>query len=263
MNPCQRRGVLLMIVAAIGALAVAFTVISYVGTLRAEIGSYRTVLRLTQDVPAYAPVTEDLVEETQVPAKFFEENFVGDLATDLELEPGTVPVAAAPLNEGSLLQSTMLTTAPDLDSGEREIAIMVDTETGVAGKVGPGSMVDVYATFDELDSEPQCAVRVLTAVEIIEVGIPTTSSSEGDGEEGGGPAAFAGSSVPITFGLNTDETLKLTQVEAFASTIRLGMVSAEGGGNPGDSYMCNADILEDLGIGQDEEGGEQQPQDGQ
>ena len=62
MNPRQRRGVLLMIVAAFGAIAVFLTIVSYVNTLNRELGTYRTVLRLTQDVDPYQPITEDMVE---------------------------------------------------------------------------------------------------------------------------------------------------------------------------------------------------------
>ncbi|CAM4023712.1 Flp pilus assembly protein CpaB [Nocardiopsis rhodophaea] len=254
MNPRQRRGILLMIVAGIGAVAVTFSVMSYVAKLNAELGSYQTVLRLTQDVPAYQPVTADMVEEAKVPAKFFEESFVSDLQSDLELKPGEVPVSAAALDKGLLLQTSMLRPAPDLKAGEREIAIMVDAETGVAGKVGPGSRVDIYATFKGDQENPPCAVRALTDIEVLELGVVRSEAEEETGTLTG--------NVPVTFRLNPEDTLRLTYLESFSSTLRLGLVSGEGSGNPGNETMCSADIAEVIGAsGKKSDGDDEQQND--
>ncbi|PSK91320.1 pilus assembly protein CpaB [Murinocardiopsis flavida] len=235
MNPRQRRGILLMIVAGIGAIAVFFTVVSYVNTLNRELGTYKTVLRLTQEVPAYQPVTDDMVEKTQVPAKFYSNNFLGDLDDALK-QPGSVPVSSTKLPKGSYLQKGMVIAAPKLEAGEREVAVMVDAETGVAGKVSPGSRVDVYATMggdQEAGAAKQCALRALTDVQVLEVGV-VRSSQDAEGASAG--------SVPVTFRLDSDQTLLLTQVEAFSETVRLGLVSPEGSGDPGAIQFCNKDI---------------------
>src|SRR5690606_38281286 len=126
MNPRQRRGVLLMIVAAFGAIAVFLTIVSYVNTLNRELGTYRTVLRLTQDVDPYRPITEDMVEPSEVRAKFFDEDlFLSVLASAHEAlsQPGSEPVSATFLHAGTLLQKSMVIPAPALEIGEREIAI--------------------------------------------------------------------------------------------------------------------------------------------
>ena len=47
----------------------------------------------------------------------------------------------------------MIGSPPELATGEREIAILVDAETGVAGKISPGSIVDIVATFGGNDQE--------------------------------------------------------------------------------------------------------------
>ncbi len=41
----------------------------------------------------------------------------------------------------------MLVTPPEISEGEREVAILVDAATGVAGKIAPGRNVDVIASY--------------------------------------------------------------------------------------------------------------------
>ncbi|RNL83483.1 Flp pilus assembly protein CpaB [Halostreptopolyspora alba] len=240
MNPRQRRGVLLMIIALIGAIAVFFTVFSYVNNLRSEIGTTRTALRLTEDVPAYQPITEDMYEAYEVPTKFFDEEVFIDVDEELSEvieDPGRQPVSAANLEAGTLLQQSMVIAAPELESGEREIAIMVDAETGVAGKVDVQSRVDVYAAFQPGDEvQEACAYRVLTNMEVLEVG---EVSSEIDETTGGTNPV-----VPVTFRLTPEETLNLTYAEAFASKLRLSLVSPEGSGDPGNLDYCTSDQIE-------------------
>ncbi|WP_046471421.1 Flp pilus assembly protein CpaB [Allosalinactinospora lopnorensis] len=249
MNPRQRRGVLLMIVAGIGAIAVFFTVVSYVNSLNREMGTYRTALKLTEDVNPYQPITEDMVEEFEVPAKFFDENtFLSDLNEVLD-QPGRQAVSSTYLAEGSLLQQSMVIPAPELEAGEREIAIMVDAETGVAGKVGRQSRVDIYATFQASNEEAEnCAVRVLTDVEVLEVG---QIGSETD------DTGATASVVPVTFRLAPQDTLQLTYAEAFSGSLRLGLVSPEGSGDPGGLQFCSEDQTaleaEDSNRGQDQD----------
>ncbi|GAB3475941.1 Flp pilus assembly protein CpaB [Nocardiopsis coralliicola] len=233
MNPRQRRGLLLMIVAGIGAIAVFLTVVSYVNGINRELGTYRTALRLTEEVAPYQPITEDMVEPHEVPARFFEEDiFISDLEQVLD-QPGRQPVSSTYISEGSLLQTSMVIPAPELEAGEREIAIMVNAETGVAGKVSRQSRVDIYATYPaDGDGGDSCATRVLTDVEVLEVGQVGQST-----DEQGQTAA----TVPVTFRLNPQDTLHLTHAEAFSSSLRLGLISPEGSGEPGDMQFCSND----------------------
>ncbi|MEY9210689.1 Flp pilus assembly protein CpaB [Thermobifida halotolerans] len=254
MNPRQRRGVLLMIVAALGAVLVFFTVVSYVNTLSSELGTYRTVLRLTQDVDPYQPITEDMVEPYEVPAKFFDEEvFLTNLAEADEslTQPGSEAVSSTFLQEGTLLQKSMVIPAPALESGEREIAIMINAETGVAGKVSRQSRVDVYATFQPNDQSNACAVRILTDVEVLDVG---DIGSQIDAQTGGTNAV-----VPVTFRLTPEQALQLTYAEAFASKLRLALVSAQGSGAPGDLDFCAEDQLAAIGQQGDEDGTDSDP----
>ncbi|MFD0775180.1 Flp pilus assembly protein CpaB [Streptomonospora algeriensis] len=261
MNPRQRRGILLMIVAAIGGVAVFLTVVSYVGTLNSELGSYRTALRLTQDVQPYEELTPDMVEKYDVPARFFDsETFIGDFR-ELSEETGRLPVSSSALRKGELLQHSMVIAAPDLQEGEREIAIMVDAETGVAGKVGRQSRVDVYATFNPGEGQPQaCAYRVLTDIEILDIGDVGSTIDETTGD--------TNDVVPVTFRLSPDQALNLTYAEAFSSSLRLAAVSPQGSGAPGNQEFCAKDQLDEIeaqsgGSGESQEGSQTQQAEGE
>ncbi|GAA4891755.1 Flp pilus assembly protein CpaB [Streptomonospora salina] len=237
MNPRQRRGILLMIVAAIGGIAVFLTVVSYMSMLNDELGSSRTALRLTQDVQPYDELSPDMVEQYEVPARYFDaETFIGDF-TELREEADRLPVASSALREGELLQHSMVIAAPDLEEGEREIAIMVDAETGVAGKVDRQSRVDVYATFNPGEGQPEaCAYRVLTDIEILDIGDVGSTIDENTGG--------TNDVVPVTFRLSPDQALNLTYAEAFSSSLRLAAVSPQGSGDPGGLEFCSGDQLD-------------------
>jgi pilus assembly protein CpaB len=218
MNPRQRRGALLLILAALGAVVVFITVVGYVGSVRAEVGVMTDVLRLKQPIRAYTAVTENDVERIQVPRKWAPQTL---LTNPAELRG---KVAAADLQQGAQLQQGMLVTAPVLQSGQREIAIMIDAETGVAGKVHPGMLVDIYATYQSQNAQRQtsCAARIVKAALVIQVGQLTT---ERDAKN----AANTSQVVPITFALSAPDSLKLTREESFATKIRLALIGGASG----------------------------------
>ncbi|GAB3454378.1 Flp pilus assembly protein CpaB [Streptomonospora sediminis] len=261
MNPRQRRGILLMIIATIGGVAVFLGVVAYVSDLNSELGTSRTTLRLTQNVEPYEEITPQMLEEYEVPARFFDpETFIGDFG-EISDEVGRLPVASSALRKGELLQSSMVIAAPDLQEGEREIAIMVDAETGVAGKVGRQSRVDIYATFNPGEGQQQaCAYRVLTNIEILDIGDTGSTIDETTGD--------TNSVVPVTFRLTPDQALNLTYAESFSTSLRLAGVSPQGGGDPGNVQFCAEDQLEQIEAQSDQQaqsgsGQTEQPEQGE
>lgn len=216
MNPRQRRGVLLMILAAVGAVTVFVSVLGYVGSVRAEVGEKRQVLRLKVAVPAYGRLAPGMVERVEMPAKWTPDTMLGD--------PAAVAgkVAPAALVAGSYLQQGMLIDAPALQPGQREIAIMIDAETGVAGKVQPGMVVDIYATFQQQSQRNQksCASRIIRRAQVIQVGRLTRQRSGSSSEN-------VNTVVPITFALAAEDSVKLTYAEAFASHVRLALIGGD------------------------------------
>ncbi|GHC95189.1 hypothetical protein GCM10007079_46610 [Nocardiopsis terrae] len=252
MNPRQRRGVLLMVVAAIGAVAVFASVFAYLNSQQEQMGRFSTVLRLAEPVEAYQPIGQDSVERVEVPAAYFDpEVFITDLS-DVDTPSGQELVASTHLEAGAILQRGMVEPQPTLTTGEREIAIMVNAETGVAGKVQRGSVVDIYGTFQARDHGEACATRVITEVEVLDIG--ELRSQE---EEGGGVTGV----VPVTFRLDPQAALQLAYAEEFSTKLRLALVSAAGGGDAGEPQVCSGDFDEIIEEIADDQGA--QPSDGE
>ena len=116
----------------------------------------------------------------------------------------------------------MLGPPPELGTGEREIAILVDAETGVAGKIGPAATVDIVATFpgDTQAGTKDVASVVVPGARIVDVGQPELKGGNGVREEQQDPQQV----VPVTFALTPREVLRVTQAESFAQEVRLSLL---------------------------------------
>jgi pilus assembly protein CpaB len=228
MNPRQRRGALLIGAAAIGALVIFFTVLSYVGDVSAQVGSTTTAFELERPVSAYEPVTEDMVRPVEVPARWLPEAAISSLAEISNL------VAASDLPEGALLQRGMVRDRPGIQTGNREIAILVDARTGVAGKVRPGDRVDLIATMQSEDSAPRAELIVSDAL-LIDVGVTKQArDNDKDSADFGEPQQL----VPVTFALSVQDALKVSYAESFANELRLAL---RGGGDS--STVPDSDLV--------------------
>jgi pilus assembly protein CpaB len=217
-NPRQRRGVLLLVLAGLGTIAVFVAVSNYVADVRSRVGPEITVLKLTSDLQPYQPVNPTVVRAVLVPQRWAPNSAMHDI------NEVAGKVAGAFLARGSYLEVGMVVPPPQIEPGQRELAIMVDSETGVAGKIAPGSVVDILATFpaDDQSKVPPKAEIIVAGARIIEVGTPTTVQKEVAG-------GFSQNKVvPVTFALSIKDTLVLTYAESFATRVRLALV---GGGD--------------------------------
>jgi pilus assembly protein CpaB len=224
MNPRQRRAVLLLALAAAGLVGVFALVANYVSNVESEVGEKIVVLELVEEVPANQVVPESAVRQKIVPRKW------APAAALTDYGQLTGVVAVSNLQPGSILQEGMVATPPDLEEGEREIAILVDASTGVAGKVKPGDLVDVIASYGAQETEegeptrPNRALVVVPGARVINVGTPREESPNGLQEE-----QIAGEVVPVTFALSPRQTLKVQHAQSFGSDVRLALL------RPGDS----------------------------
>ena len=167
MNPRQRRGVLLILVTILGAVVTFVAVFSYVQSVSSQVGPMTTVLKLSQQVTELKEITAEDVVTEQVPKRWVPDDAVHDIK-DVQGK-----VTAATYSKGAVLQSSMLQDPPQLTEGYREVSIMIDAETGVAGKVTPGSRVDIVATFEDPNSKAQKAEIIIENALITEVGVVT------------------------------------------------------------------------------------------
>ncbi len=212
MNPRQRRGVLLLLVTLLGAALTFVGVATYVSSVSSQVGPMTQVLRLTTDVEALHAVTEADVEVVEVPERWAPANAVSSYGQVEGL------VAASAYAAGSVLQTGMLTDPPGLTNGAREVAIMVDAETGVAGRIQPGDYVDIIATIEDEETGARTAQIIVQNALIIDVGVATTVE-----DENASGAFTETQAVPVTFALSTADSLRISYAESFAVKLRLAL----------------------------------------
>ena len=211
MNPRQRRGVLLILVTVLGAVVTFVAMFSYVQSISSQVGPMTTVLKLSQQVTELKEVTAADVVTEQVPKRWVPDDAIHDV-NDIKGK-----VAAATLNKGAVLQTSMLQDPPQLAEGYREVSIMIDAETGVAGKVTPGSRVDVVSTVEDPNTKAQKAQIIIQNALITEVGVATKVQDKDEN----GNFSEEKDSVPVTFSLTPEQSLKLAYAESFSKKVRL------------------------------------------
>ena len=219
MNPRQRRGLLLIAISAIGLLGVFVLIAQYVADVREEVDPKVSLLALAKPVAAHQAITDDMVKTVELPERWAPPSAMRD--------PGELVglVAATDLEPNTLLQDDMLVAPPQLAPGQRELAILVDAETGVAGKIGPDSVVDLIATYPGSQTKAPESRVVVPSARIIEVGQPRLKGGNGVQEQ----AADPGQVVPITFALTPEQALIVTYAETNAAEVRLALL------RPGDT----------------------------
>ncbi|MFJ7075058.1 Flp pilus assembly protein CpaB [Streptomyces sp. NPDC098781] len=215
MNSRQRRGVILLLLSIVCALGAFAGVLSVINDVKSKVGPEVTAYQLKRNVAPYTPLSAGQFEKIEMPERWLSKNAV----TSLREIQGKIAVTT--LKQGSLLQSDMIVDQPALQSGEQEIAIMIDAATGVAGKITPGSKVNVYATFEgKNDGDPDQAKLIVENARVIDVGELT--SLKPDEDDGGRQPVEA---VPITFALEPIDAQRITYAESFADEVRLALVA--------------------------------------
>lgn len=239
MNSRQRRGVILIVVSVVCALAAFAGVLAVIRDVQSRVGRETTAYELKQGVPAYQALNEGQFRRVSVPRRWLPKTAVTDLG-DVRGK-----IAANALREGSLLQADMMAERPELKPGEQEIAIMIDAETGVAGKINPGSRVNIYATFEGGQqaggkaAAPAQSKVIVTGAKVIDVGKLTPFKGGETGSGAGGDAQRTRESerdgVPITFALSTLDAQRVAYAESFAEHVRLALVAPGDGSRIPDS----------------------------
>jgi len=213
MNPRQRKGVLLLILAGFGAVGVFAIISSYVSSVREQVNPTTTAIQLKRSIEPQADITRDAYETVQIPRRWAPREAL------LQEDELAGQVAVSKLPRGAFLQRGMVEPEPQLAPGQRELAILVDAETGVAGKVVPGSIVDIVATFSaNNDGAVADSQIVVNNARVIAVGQPRAHGADPRNQQ-----ADPTQVVPITFALSVNQTLFLTYAESFAQEVRLAL----------------------------------------
>ncbi|MER5775786.1 Flp pilus assembly protein CpaB [Streptomyces sp. NPDC002039] len=221
MNSRQRRGVILLLLSILCALAAFAGVLVVIGDVNSKVGAEVVAYRVKGDIAPYSALTEGQFEQVTVPKRWLSETAVTDL------DGLRNKIALTTLKKGSLLQSDMYVDKPQLQPGEQEIAIMIDAATGVAGKITSGAKVNIIATFKGVkETEPSRSVIIVANARVLGVGKLTALDKDSDRK---GPAE----AVPITFALNTKDTQRVAYAESFAEHVRLALVAPGTDSAPG------------------------------
>ncbi|MEU0394712.1 Flp pilus assembly protein CpaB [Streptomyces sp. NPDC006208] len=214
MNARQRRGVLLLLLSVLCAFGAFAGVLSVISDVNAKVGPEVAAYRVKADIAPYTPLSAGQFEKVTMPERWLSPSAV----TDLDAIEGRIAVTQ--LRRGSLLQSDMIVRKPQLESGQQEIAIMIDAATGVAGKIRPGSLVNIFATFAARDKSEVDQSRIIVAgARVIDVG-ELTPLDRRNGERTNGPSE----AVPITFALDTADAQRVAYAESFAEHVRLALL---------------------------------------
>jgi len=231
-NPRQRRGVLFILASGLLAVVVFFVVASYVANVANQVGSLVTVYRAAKPIPAHTAIDKNSIVADRVPARW--------LSDSARLTEGDIvgQSVAVSLEPGTLLTADLLVRPSDLSPTEREIAINVDSVTGLAGRVETGDYVDIYAVFADVPGLPK-QVRVLVRnVRVVSVrGAQTTvdeKSLTGDQQ----------TVIPVTLALEANDALAVTYASAFAHEVRLvGLPTGTGQDRSGEKGEFDAGDL--------------------
>jgi pilus assembly protein CpaB len=213
-NPRQRRGLLLIAISALGLIVVFVLIAGYVGDVRGQVDPKVRLLALSKPVEAFQTITDDMVKEVEMPERWAPPSALRDRGQLVGV------VAATPLSKDSLLQKDMLSSPPQLAPGQRELAILVDAETGVAGKIGPDSVVDIVATYPGNDRKSAESRVVVPNARIVEVGAPRVKGGNGVREQNADPSQV----VPVTFALTPEQVLVVSYAETNAAEVRLALL---------------------------------------
>ena len=208
-----------MAIAGIGAIIVFFSVVSYVANVQNQLNPVIQVLTLERPAKRFQSVTVDMVKFTSVPRRFAPKQALTGVSQVAGL------VAASDLPVDSILQQGMLLPLPDLRGRERAQTVVVDSASGVAGRLGPDDLVDIQASY-----EGGRTLVVVSAVRVVSIGVSATGSASADpnGRRGaadpfGGQSQLAqgNAKVPITLALTPQDSLKVGNAIDFARSFRL------------------------------------------
>jgi pilus assembly protein CpaB len=221
-NPRKRRAILLLALSAMGLIAVFVLVAGYVSDVRSEVDPKVELLALAKPIEANQPIGDDMVKTVVVPEHFAPKAALRNRADLIGL------VAASKLPAEAILQEGMLVSPPQLSPGQREFAIMVDAEAGVAGKIGPNSIVDILATYAGTETKAPSAEVVIAGARIIDVGQMTVAGQNGvegqQSQQQQSQQADFGAVVPVTFALTPREVNQLHYAGAFSNGVKLSLL---------------------------------------
>lgn len=223
MNPRQRRGVLMIGASMVLAILVFGLVLSRERSVSERLNPSIQVLALNRQANRFQSVTPDMIKFMSVPRVFAPPQALTGVSQVAGL------VAASDLPAGSVLQQGMLLPLPDLRGRERAQTVVVDSASGVAGRLGPDDLVDIQSSAT-IGGKPTTRV-IVSAVRVIAIGESQSGSASSDpngrrpaGSDGAFSTGSLGESVDksiVTLALSPQESLRVGYALDFGASFRL------------------------------------------
>lgn len=226
MNPKQRRGLLLLAVSLVGAVAVFALVVSYVGSVSSQVGPMSTVFVAQRAIAPQQAVTAADVSPEQVPTRYVTPT------TILDQDGFLGHKSIEGISQGTWLQEDLVEPASSVADGEREVSVNFDAAQGINGRVRPGDLVDVVGAFAARQEggagDPSVRraqipdntagvlvrdARVVSVGAATPVGIPVGTADQGDTD--------VAATVAVTFSVPLEQAVRLSYGEAFAVSLRI------------------------------------------
>jgi len=164
----RRTTLLISIILAVGT---GWLTLTYLSALKPANNSQRAVLVATQEIPARARITAEMVSKQMRPSQGVDPDAIADPAQAV----GSLALITIP-NGGQVTSSKIGTNVAialpvRLEPGMRAVSIPVDRVKDVAGLVQPGDRVDVIAIPPSRQSgQPPKAVTIFRAIRVLAVG---------------------------------------------------------------------------------------------
>lgn len=132
----------------------------------------------------------------------------------------------------------MLVPNSDIDPNEREIAINVDSVTGIAGRIHTGDHVDVYAVFGDVPGLTKQVQVIARDIRVVSVKGEKTVQAEKSGN------VSEQNVIPVTVAVPTNTALAITYLDEFREEVRLVGLPQDGVINrKGDKSLFDAQNL--------------------
>lgn len=248
-----------MAVAAFLAIGVFVGVVAYVQNVSSQTGPTTEVYVAKEDIGAFQPIELNKLTTTAVPNRY--------ITPQMVTSPDQVigQKATAKIVSGSYIQTDMIQPASSLADGQREISISFDAAAGVSGRVAPGDVVDVVASFArarENDQGESAYKRadipynvsgvIVSNAHVVSVGQPVDPNAVvGAADQTGAEVG----SVPVTFAVTVEEAGRLSYAEAFAVSMRVMRIGNNETGTKVDSSdksFDDLDLQDDLSLSEGE-----------
>jgi pilus assembly protein CpaB len=210
MNPRQRQGLMLVVIAAAGLLGVFLLIADYVSSVSKQVGAKITVVSLASPLSPYQSVQPNMLREVSVPQKWAPRNAVNDPDQVIGL------VSQVPLSPGTDLQQGMLVPAPELSQGQRAMSVLVNADSGVGLQIQTGDIVDLLAAYQGSgQTGPASHDRAEVVVPSVRVLNVESPSGAGSGS----------ASVPVILSVTPAQQQQILYAETFSAKFILTKVA--------------------------------------